>query len=104
MTDYSWTILSLEVSRQTQDLNNVVVKVYWIYTAKQGVDSAWHSGFTQLLPPDPSNFTPLDQAQLPEIVQWIESAENMQALQQTVDRLLAESQQKPTYIIPFVAG
>ncbi len=104
MTELTWTIISLEVAKLLQDLPNVVVNVFWQYTATNGVDRVFLTGSTSLLPPDAASFVQLNRVTKQQLISWIEQAQDMSALNAQLNQLLQTAMSNPTYITPFVGS
>jgi len=99
--NFIWNFQTIEVKKQEDSLSNVVVNVYWQYTAEDGIYREFLTGSTTLLPPDPDSFVDLTSVTQNDLETWVTAAEDVAPLR---DKLIARIESKkasPTYVIPF---
>ncbi len=99
---FEWTILSIEVNKQIDSLDNVVVQVYWQYTLKDSSYNVFEIGNTLLLPPHAESFVALNDVTTQTLINWLTQTEDMAELETRLRDKLSRVKQKDTYIIPFV--
>jgi hypothetical protein len=75
--EFSFEILSLYVAPYENGLNNVVKRVTWRYTAKDGIHAADIFRDSLLESPDPNSFVVYDTLSPETVIEWIKSTENM---------------------------
>lgn len=102
MTEYKWTIASVELKRQTGGLTDIVANVYWAYTAVDGLDKVSVHGITSLPSPDPNNFLPFSSLTQEQIFAWLEQTEDLSQLHKSLSDLMLEAKSKDTYMVPNI--
>lgn len=82
--EFTFEILSLYVAPHENGLNNVVKRVTWRYTAKDGIHAADIFRDSLLESPDPNAFVVYDNLSSETVIEWIKSAENMDEVNSSV--------------------
>ena len=98
---FTWNFQTIEVKKQEVTLENVVVTVYWQYTAQDGVYREFETGSTLLLPPDPNSFVDLTALTQNDLETWVTAAEDADALRTKLVARIEIRKAAPTYSIPF---
>lgn len=99
--NFIWTFQTIEVKKQEESLSNVVVNVYWQYTAEDGIYREFLTGSTQLLPPDPNSFVDLSNVSQNDLETWVSAAEDVAALREKLIAKIDSKKAQATYTIPF---
>jgi len=99
--NYSWYFQSIEVQKQEGDLSNVVVRVFWQYTATDDVYRAFKTGITQLLSPDPQSFVNLGDITNDMLEQWVTQATDVESLRAELAEKIQQEKTKAVYIMPW---
>jgi hypothetical protein len=101
--NYSWYFQSIEVKKQDGELANIVVRVYWQYTATDDVYRAFKTGNTQLLAPDPQSFVNLNDITNDMLETWVTAAADVEALRAELSEKIEQEKINAVYIIPWSA-
>jgi hypothetical protein len=97
-TNYKWTIQALDCIVSKDGLSNVVETIHWIYSGTSENDTTIDIyGEHQVGDPNPKEFTPYEDLTLELVSQWLESATDMEELQQNIENQINELE-NPTYI------
>jgi len=101
MINYSWLITNLELQKQDDILQNVVITINWTLTASEGNYKTRESGTTNLRSPDPNHFIDYQNLTNDILVSWIAANENVPSLKQQLADKIAEMQSEPTVFVNF---
>jgi hypothetical protein len=97
---FSWLFQTIEVKKQDDALENIVIKVIWQYTLQDGVYRVFELGVTELLPPDPAEFIDISGVTYETLEAWVSASLNLQSLRDGLIAKLNDQKARPTYIIP----
>ena len=101
MINYSWLITNVELQKQENILQNVVITINWTLTASEGNYKTRESGTTNLQPPDPNNFIDYQNLTNDILVSWIAANENVPLLKKGLAEKIAEMESQPTIFVNF---
>lgn len=94
---YFWTINKLDVYPTEDTLTDVVYNVHYTYTATSSqTDSNGNNytadiiGTTTVDAPDPDNYTEFNDLVKSDVVGWVESALDVDLLQDSLDNIITE--------------
>ena len=89
MNRYKWFVYEFQVNPSLDNLQDVIVKVYWrrqVIAEPNGVMYVYEmKGETDLLSPNPTNFTKFDNLTQDIVIPWLESGIDMTALNSQLD-------------------
>jgi hypothetical protein len=93
---YSWIISDLVAKIQDGELSNVIETVHWRYQATDGEHTADVYGSVGLEAPD-DNFKPFEQLTEADVISWLESKLDVEAMQSGLDAQL-DAIANPTHV------
>lgn len=96
MVNYKWVISNLVAKIQDGELENIIETVHWRYQAIEGELIADVYGSVGLEAPD-DNFKPFEQLTEADVIAWLESKLDVEALQEGLNAKL-ESIKNPTHV------
>lgn len=99
--NYSWYFQSIEVQKQDGQLANIVVRVYWQYTATEDVYRAFKTGSTKLLDADPQSFVDINDITNDMLETWVTAAEDVESLRAELAEKIEQDKLNPVYIISW---
>ena len=85
MTNYTWTISSLETAPVDGQLNDVVKIVHWRYKGVDGDYSAETYSSFACAEPSPSDFTAYPDLTEADVINWLEAGLDVDALKANID-------------------
>ena len=94
---YSWIISNLVAKIQDGELSNIIETVHWRYQATDGEHVADVYGSVGLEAPDAESFKPFEEITEADVIEWLESKLDVDALQEGLNAKL-ESIKNPTHV------
>ena len=94
---YKWVISDLVAKIQDGELSNVIETVHWRYQATDGEHTADVYGSVGLEAPDAESFKPFEQVTEADVISWLESKLDVEAMQSGLDAQL-DAIANPTHI------
>ena len=85
-----WIISNWDVKVNEENLNDVVVVLHYRRQLTDGEVTVDTYSTLSLAAPDPANFTPIDQITRPQLIEWLESSLDVQAIDASLERELQE--------------
>jgi hypothetical protein len=105
MINYSWTISSLETAPSLDNLTDVVRVIHWRYSATE-VDgdktyqAETYSTFT-CSEPSPNDFTAYPDLTEADVISWLESGLNVEAMQESLANQIADLKNPKIVSLPL---
>lgn len=78
---YTWVIAQLDCAPQENNLDDVVKTIHWRYQATDGTHTADCYGSIGVGEVDPDDFTPYADLTQEQVIAWLESSLDVEALQ-----------------------
>ena len=97
MVNYKWVISDLVAKIQDGELSNIIETVHWRYQATDGEHTADVYGSVGLEAPDAESFKPFEQVTEADVISWLESKLDVEAMQSGLDAQL-DAIANPTHI------
>ena len=97
MVNYKWVISGLHAKIQDGDLEKVIESVHWRYQATDGEHTADAYGSVGLEAPDAESFKPFEQVTEADVISWLESKLDVEAMQSGLDAQL-DAIANPTHV------
>ena len=94
---YSWIISNLVAKIQEGELSNVIETVHWRYQATDGEHTADVYGSVGLEAPDAESFKPFEEVTEADVIAWLESKLDVEAMQSGLDAQL-DAIANPTHV------
>lgn len=101
MTNYTWTISSLETAPKEGQLIDVVKIVHWRYKGVDGDYSAEVYSSFACSAPNPSDFTPYDQITEPMAIEWLEAGLDVESLKANIAAQIADQKNPKIVTLPL---
>jgi hypothetical protein len=98
MITYKWNFFSFDCKVNDNGLQNVVKTINWIFTGtnENGI-YAEIFGVQNLSDPNPEDFTPYSEISKEQVIQWIESVNDLESLKSEINEIINEKI-NPIYI------
>jgi hypothetical protein len=97
MVNYNWVISDLVAKIQDGELSNIIETVHWRYQATDGEHIADVYGSVGLEAPDAESFKPFEEVTEADVIAWLESKLDVEAMQSGLDAQL-DAIANPTHI------
>jgi hypothetical protein len=97
MVNYNWIISDLVAKIQDGDLEKVIESVHWRYQATDGEHTADVYGSVGLEAPDAESFKPFEEVTEADVIAWLESKLDVEAMQSGLDAQL-DAIANPTHV------
>jgi len=97
MVNYNWVISDLVAKIQDGELENIIETVHWRYQATDGEHTADVYGSVGLEAPDAESFKPFEEVTEADVISWLESKLDVEAMQSGLDAQL-DAIANPTHI------
>ena len=97
MVNYKWVISDLVAKIQDGELSNIIETVHWRYQATDGEHTADVYGSVGLEAPDAESFKPFEQVTEADVISWLESKLDVEAMQSGLDAQL-DAIANPTHV------
>ena len=97
MVNYNWVISDLVAKIQDGELSNIIETVHWRYQATDGEHTADVYGSVGLEAPDAESFKPFEEVTEADVISWLESKLDVEAMQSGLDAQL-DAIANPTHI------
>ena len=94
---YKWVISDLVAKIQDGELSNIIETVHWRYQATDGEHTADVYGSVGLEAPDAESFKPFEEVTEADVIAWLESKLDVEAMQSGLDAQL-DAIANPTHI------
>ena len=94
---YSWIISDLVAKIQDGELSNVIETVHYRYQATDGEHTADVYGSVGLEAPDAESFKPFEEVTEADVIAWLESKLDVEAMQSGLDAQL-DAIANPTHV------
>jgi hypothetical protein len=94
---YSWIISDLVAKIQDGELSNVIETVHYRYQATDGEHTADVYGSVGLEAPDAESFKPFEEVTEADVISWLESKLDVEAMQSGLDAQL-DAIANPTHV------
>ena len=94
---YSWIISDLVAKIQEGELSNIIETVHWRYQATDGEHTADVYGSVGLEAPDAESFKPFEEVTEADVIAWLESKLDVEAMQSGLDAQL-DAIANPTHV------
>lgn len=101
MINYTWLVTNLELKKQEDLLQNVVITVNWTLTASDGEYRSREFGATKLPAADPNSFIDFPNLTNNTLINWIVENENVDSLKQKLADKIAAMHSEPTVFVNF---
>ena len=97
MVNYKWIISDLVAKIQEGELSNIIETVHWRYQAIEGELIADVYGSVGLEAPDAESFKPFEEVTEADVIAWLESKLDVEAMQSGLDAQL-DAIANPTHV------
>ena len=97
MVNYNWIISDLVAKIQDGELSNIIETVHWRYQATDGEHTADVYGSVGLEAPDAESFKPFEEVTEADVIAWLESKLDVEAMQSGLDAQL-DAIANPTHV------
>lgn len=97
MVNYNWIISDLVAKIQDGELSNIIETVHWRYQATDGEHTADVYGSVGLEAPDAESFKPFEEVTEADVISWLESKLDVEAMQSGLDAQL-DAIANPTHV------
>jgi hypothetical protein len=97
MVNYNWVISDLVAKIQDGELSNVIETVHYRYQATDGEHTADVYGSVGLEAPDAESFKPFEEVTEADVIAWLESKLDVEAMQSGLDAQL-DAIANPTHV------
>ena len=97
MVNYKWVISGLHAKIQDGELSNIIETVHWRYQATDGEHTADVYGSVGLEAPDAESFKPFEEVTEADVIAWLESKLDVEAMQSGIDAQL-DAIANPTHV------
>jgi hypothetical protein len=97
MVNYKWIISDLVAKIQEGELSNIIETVHWRYQATDGEHTADVYGSVGLEAPDAESFKPFEEVIEADVIAWLESKLDVEAMQSGLDAQL-DAIANPTHV------
>jgi hypothetical protein len=97
MVNYKWVISNLVAKIQEGELSNVIETVHYRYQAADGEHTADVYGSVGLEAPDAESFKPFEEVTEADVIAWLESKLDVEAMQSGLDAQL-DAIANPTHV------
>jgi len=97
MVNYKWVISDLVAKIQDGELSNIIETVHWRYQATDGEHTADVYGSVRLEAPDTESFKPFEQVTEADVIAWLESKLDVEAMRSGLDAQL-DAIANPTHV------
>ena len=94
---YNWIISDLVAKIQEDELSNVIETVHYRYQATDGEHTADVYGSVGLEAPDAESFKPFEEVTEADVIAWLESKLDVEAMQSGLDAQL-DAIANPTHV------
>jgi hypothetical protein len=94
---YSWIISDLVAKIQEGELSNIIETVHYRYQATDGEHTADVYGSVGLEAPDAESFKPFEEVTEADVIAWLESKLDVEAMQSGLDAQL-DAIANPTHV------
>ena len=99
--EYKWTISKLTTAPQQGNLNNVVVSVNWLYTAKDGDIEVSDFGKYDCASPSDTDFTAYPDLTYEQVCSWLNSGLDTNAIDLGLDVQIENIINPPLIVLPL---
>ena len=96
-TTYQFVISDLVAKIQDGELSNIIETVHWRYQATDGEHTADVYGSVGLEAPDAESFKPFEEVTEADVISWLESKLDVEAMQSGLDAQL-DAIANPTHV------
>ena len=97
MVNYKWIISDLVAKIQDGELSNIIETVHYRYQATDGEHTADVYGSVGLEAPDAESFKPFEEVTEADVIAWLESKLDVEAMQSGLDAQL-DAIANPTHV------
>lgn len=101
MTNYTWTISSMETAPSEDGLTDVVKTIHWRY---KGVDGDYqaevYSSFA-CASPSPTDFTAYEDLTEADVIGWLEAGIDVDAMKENIDSQIENLKNPPIVSLPL---
>jgi hypothetical protein len=97
MVNYNWIISNLVAKIQDGELSNIIETVHYRYQATDGEHTADVYGSVGLEAPDAESFKPFEEVTEADVIAWLESKLDVEAMQSGLDAQL-DAIANPTHV------
>jgi hypothetical protein len=97
MVNYKWVISNLVAKIQEGELENIIETVHYRYQATDGEHTADVYGSVGLEAPDAENFKPFEEVTEADVIAWLESKLDVEAMQEGLSKQL-DAIANPTHV------
>ena len=97
MVNYNWVISDLVAKIQDGELSNIIETVHYRYQATDGEHTADVYGSVGLEAPDAESFKPFEEVTEADVISWLESKLDVEALQEGLNGRL-DVIKNPTHV------
>jgi hypothetical protein len=91
---FIWTFPQFETAPSMNGLSNVVVAVHWRLTAMEDDIMVSDHGITDIPIPDPGTFIEHDMVSIDQVINWVSSVLDVDAIKANLDRQIAEQKNR----------
>ena len=98
---YTWKIHGLDTSPSSDGLTNVVKTIHWEYHGDDGTHRVEYTGSLGLSAPDATNFTQYSDLTESQIISWLESNLDVQALRNNLNKQFQHIYNPPVVQLPL---
>jgi len=88
MTNFKWIISAMECIKNDGDLQDVVITIHWRYNAQKEDFNVEIYGATSMPLPTGENFTPYEDLTKEQVVGWLESTLDVEAMNLNLENQL----------------
>jgi hypothetical protein len=99
--NYKWQISSLETAPVDGELNDVVKVVHWRYQATDGDYQAETYSTYACAEPSPNDFTAYPDLTEADVIGWLESGLDVQAMQESLANQIENLKNPPIVSLPL---
>ena len=86
MTKFNWVINAMDCIKNEGDLSDVVVVIHWTYIGEKEEFTSSVYGTCSMPLPSGENFTPYEDLTKDQVVSWLVSALDVEAMEENLDK------------------
>lgn len=98
-TTYTWNVNTMDVAPSNDGLSNVVKVIHWRLMANNGTYNADTYSTVSLDPPNSEHFVDFSNLTEAEVIAWVESKVDVDALKQDLDAKLERLANPPIVVM-----
>lgn len=101
MTNYTWTISSMETAPSEDGLTDVVKTIHWRYKGVDGDYQAEVYSSYSCASPSPTDFTAYEDLTEADVIGWLEAGIDVDAMKENIDSQIENLKNPPIVSLPL---